>query len=221
MVYPISMLRRLLKHHLIRCLAILLLAPYALALLYIFLPPPSTLMLADLATFTLPRRNWVSLDAVSPDLVVAVVASEDSAFCEHWGFDFKQVEHSIKQAQRGKKLRGASTITQQTAKNLFLWNGRSWLRKALEAPLTLWLELVLSKRRILEIYLNIAQWGPAIYGAQAGAQHHFGLNASQLSARQAALLASALPNPKHMRPAQAGVILNRMRHNGPDLSCVR
>ena len=215
------MSRRPFKTRLFRWLLILLLAPYALALAYVIIPPPSTLMLADLAAFSLPKRTWTPLRNISPNLVKAVLVSEDSAFCEHWGFDFKQVEHSIKQAQRGKKLRGASTITQQTAKNLFLWNGRSWLRKALEAPLTVWLELVLSKRRILEIYLNIAQWGPATYGAQAGAQHHFGLNATQLSPQQAALLASALPNPKHMRPAQAGVILNRMRHNGPDLSCVK
>jgi monofunctional biosynthetic peptidoglycan transglycosylase len=218
-----------LKKRLLKLLAFLLLAPYALTVIYLFVPPPSTLMLADLAAFTLPRRDWAPLEKIAPSLAASVIAAEDGAFCSHFGFDFAQLEKSIDQAAEGGKLRGASTISQQTAKNLFLWNGRSWLRKALEAPLTVWMEIILPKRRILEIYLNVAQWGDGIYGIEAASQHYFGTSAATLSIYQAALLASALPNPKLLSPinpgpaqlAQATIIRRRAQSHGPDLSCLK
>lgn len=185
---------------LIRWALYIIAAPFVLTLAYLLVPPPSTLMLADIATLHWPKRDWVPLSRISPALVATVVASEDSAFCDHFGFDFKQIDNALDNAKKGRKLRGASTITQQVAKNLFLWNGRSWVRKALEAPLTLWIELVMPKRRILEIYLNIVEWGPHVYGAEAAAQHHFNTSAAKLSQWQAALLAASLPNP-HVRKA--------------------
>lgn len=222
-------MRRLFKYRLFRWLLILLLAPYALALIYIVIPPPSTLMLADLATFTLPKRSWVSLDKISPNLIKAVLVSEDSAFCDHYGFDFNAIEKSVDKAIDGKRYGGASTITQQTAKNLFLWHDRSWLRKMLEAPLTAWLEITMSKRRIMEIYLNIAEWGPGIYGAEAAAKYHFGASAGNLSLAQSALLASALPNPIRRSASKpstgqfvsASVIVRRVLTHGADMSCLK
>jgi monofunctional biosynthetic peptidoglycan transglycosylase len=222
-------MRRLFKYRPLRWLLYVLLAPYALALVYIIIPPPSTLMLADIATFTLPKRDWVSLEQMSPNLIKAVLAAEDSAFCEHFGFDFKAIEKSLDKAADGKRFGGASTITQQTAKNLFLWHDRSWLRKALEAPLALWLELVMSKRRILEIYLNIAEWGDGIYGAEAAAQRYFGTSAKNLSLAQSALLAASLPNPRLRNPARpgtgllmgAGVVAKRAFSQAPDTRCLQ
>ncbi len=152
-------------------------------------------MVTDILTFNWPKRDWVSLDDISPNLTRAVIVAEDSAFCDHFGFDWKQIERNLEKAMDGKRFGGASTITQQTVKNLFLWNGRSWLRKFLEAPLTLWVELVLSKRRILTLYLNTAEWGEHVYGAQAGSQKHFGVDAKSLSLYKSALLAAVLPNP--------------------------
>lgn len=222
-------MRRLFKHKFLRWLAIILLAPYALAIVYIIVPPPSTLMLADLATFHLPKRTWVSLDKISPNLINAVLVAEDSAFCDHWGFDFHQIEKNLDKAADGKRYGGASTITQQTAKNLFLWHDRSWFRKGLEAPLTLWLEIIMSKRRILEIYLNIAEWGPGIYGAEAASQHHFSAHAGQLNLMQAALLAASLPNPSKRSASQPGIglavgaaqIMHRAFAQAPDTGCLK
>ena len=222
-------MRPFLKSRLLKALIFILLLPYALAVVYIFVPPVSTLMLADLASFRLPRRDWVPLEKISPNLVASVVLSEDSAFCDHWGFDLNQIEKSIDKAVDGKRFGGASTITQQTAKNLFLWSGRSWLRKIFEAPLTLWVELIWSKRRILEVYLNIAEWGPGVYGAEAAAKYHFGLSAAALSRTQAALLAVALPDPIERHPGKPGeyqraaalALELRVFGHGPDLSCVK
>jgi monofunctional biosynthetic peptidoglycan transglycosylase len=223
------MLRHSFKKRLLQWLAIILLAPYALTIVYWFAPPFSMLMLADVATLTLPKRIWVPMRAVSPNLVAAIVVAEDGAFCDHFGFDFNQIEKSIDKAVDGKRYGGASTITQQTVKNLYLWNGRSWLRKLLEAPITVWMELIMSKRRILEIYLNIAEWGDGIYGAEAAAHYYFGTTAANLSLQQAALLAAALPSPlerdaAHPGPyqlSQAVLIASRVQHHGPDISCVR
>lgn len=229
LLYPSFMFRRLLKYRVFRWLALLLLLPYALAIIYIVVPPPSTLMLTDLVTFHLPKRNWVPLDKISPNLVKAVLVSEDSAFCDHFGFDFNAIEKSVDKAMDGKRFGGASTITQQTAKNLFLWHDRSWLRKGLEAPLTLWLELTMSKRRIMEIYLNIAEWGPGIYGAEAAARFHFGASAQNLSLPQAALLAASLPNPIRRSAGKptmgqlvtASVTARRALLASPDTGCLK
>jgi len=209
---------------------VLLLTPYALTPFYNFLPPPSTLMLYDIVRLKLPQREWVPLSEMSPNLVSAVMSSEDSAFCEHWGFDFRQMEKSINKSMKNDKpLRATSTITQQTAKNLFLWHGRSWLRKILEAPLTIWMELVLPKRRILEIYLNIAQWDEGVYGAQAAAKFHYGTTARNLTPYQASLLAGALPNPiarSASTPSafHRGLAVNiqkRLVNFAPDMSCLK
>ena len=143
--------------------------------------------------------HWVDLEAISPQAAIAVIASEDQQFPFHYGFDFQSIREAVRSHERGAKLRGASTITQQVAKNLFLWPGHSFVRKGLEAALTLTLEAALPKERILEIYLNIAQFGLGVYGVEAAARHFFHEHATGLSAEQSALLAVVLPNPHLLR----------------------
>jgi len=142
------------------------------------------------------RRTWVDLDRISPNLPLAVVASEDQKFPEHWGFDVEAIERAYALNLHSHKVRGASTISQQVAKNLFLWSGRSYLRKGLEAYFTLLIESLWPKRRILEIYLNIAEFGLGTYGAEAAAQRFFHKSASRLTRGDAAVLAAVLPNPE-------------------------
>jgi monofunctional biosynthetic peptidoglycan transglycosylase len=142
------------------------------------------------------RYEWVDWEEISPNMRLAVVAAEDQLFPEHDGFDFESIRRALNKHRRGGRLRGASTITQQVAKNLFLWNGRSYVRKGLEAYFTILLELLWPKSRILEVYLNIAQFGDGIYGVQAAAETYFRKNPSALTMRDAALLAAVLPNPK-------------------------
>jgi len=146
------------------------------------------------------RYRWVPAGDVSRDLPIALVAGEDQKFPTHFGFDVQAIQDAMEEADEGERLRGASTITQQTAKNLFLWGGRSFVRKGLEAYFTLLLELEWPKRRILEVYLNVAEFGDGIYGADAAARAYFGKAPSQLDARESALLAAVLPNPKKRRP---------------------
>jgi monofunctional biosynthetic peptidoglycan transglycosylase len=143
--------------------------------------------------------QWVDLEAISPQAAIAVIASEDQQFPFHYGFDFRSIREAVRSHERGAKLRGASTITQQVAKNLFLWSGHSFVRKALEAALTLTMETLLPKERILEIYLNIAEFGPGIYGVEAAARHFFHEHASNLTREQSALLAVVLPNPRLLK----------------------
>jgi monofunctional biosynthetic peptidoglycan transglycosylase len=144
-------------------------------------------------------RDYVDLDEVSPEVVLAVVAAEDQLFFEHGGFDVRSIERALEErAARGGELRGASTISQQAAKNVFLWQGRSWLRKGLEAYFTFLIELVWGKERILEVYLNAIEMGAGVYGIEAAARHHFGKSAADLTRREAALIASILPNPKQL-----------------------
>lgn len=181
----------------------LLALPYLLTILYGGGQPVSTLMLWRWATGAPVSRTWIDIEAISPALPRSVVAAEDAKFCSHHGIDWDSVRDVIDDMQDGEASRGGSTITQQVAKNLFLWPGRSVIRKALEAPLALWIDFVLPKQRILEIYLNIAEWGPSgQFGAMAGADYAFGRSAAQLSAKEAALLAAILPNPK-IRSARA------------------
>jgi monofunctional biosynthetic peptidoglycan transglycosylase len=142
------------------------------------------------------RHTWVDLDRISPNLPLAVVASEDQKFPEHWGFDVEAIEKAYALNLHSHKVRGASTISQQVAKNLFLWSGRSYFRKALEAYFTLLIESLWPKRRILEIYLNIAEFGTGTYGAEAAAQRFFHKSASRLTRDDAAVLAAVLPNPQ-------------------------
>ncbi len=217
-------------HPLVKALLIFLLLPYVLSVPYQLIHPPSTLMLYDLAKLRLPDRDWVGLDAISPNLVKAVITSEDSAFCEHWGFDFDQLKKSWHKAQKNDApVKATSTITQQLAKNLFLWHGRSWLRKGLEIPLTFWLEMTWSKRQIIETYLNVVEWDDGVYGAEAAARHYFGKSARSVNIAQAALLATTLPNPAernaaHPGPAQAimsAQLVGRALRSTPDLTCIR
>ena len=175
---------------------VLLLLPYLAAPFYRGGHPISTLMAWRWLKGAPMSRQWVDLDAMSPYLPRTVVASEDARFCSHRGVDWNALREVMDDAEDGEVARGGSTISQQVAKNLFLWPGRSVVRKALELPLAMWLDLVLGKQRILEIYLNIAELGPSgQFGAGAGAAYAFGKPVSDLSPREAALLAAVLPNP--------------------------
>jgi len=180
-----------------------LLTPYVLTPFYRTGHPVSTLMLWRRLSGAPVSRQWIDLAAMSPYLPRSVVGAEDAHFCKHHGIDFGALREAINDAQDGEGMRGASTITQQVAKNLFLWQGgASYVRKALEFPLALWIDAVLPKQRILEIYLNIAELGPSgQFGAEAGSAYAFGRSAANLSPREAALLASILPNP-HTRSAR-------------------
>ena len=168
-----------------------------------------------------PRRDVVSRAAISANLRRAVLAAEDDRFYLHWGFDLEEIEKAIARAKRGGRLRGASTITQQVAKNLFLWEGRSFVRKGYEAYLTLVLELCLPKDRILDLYLNLAEWGDGVFGAEMAARQHFGVPAAKLTREQAARLAAILPSPRRWSPrgavasARAGILLEKMKYAAP------
>jgi monofunctional biosynthetic peptidoglycan transglycosylase len=188
--------------HLLLILLALLLLPYFVTPFYRTTHPVSTLMAWRWLTRAPVTRPWIDLAAIAPALPRAVVGAEDAKFCSHHGIDWGALREVIDDAGDGEPARGGSTITQQVAKNLFLWPGRSVVRKALEFPLALWIDLVLPKQRILEIYLNIAELGPSgQFGAQAGSIFAFGHPASMLTPREAALLAAILPNP-HLRSAR-------------------
>ena len=175
---------------------LLLLLPYLVAPFYRAGHPVSTLMAWRWLRGAPVSRQWVDLNAMSPYLPRTVVASEDAKFCSHRGVDWDALREVMDDAEDGEVTRGGSTITQQVAKNLFLWPGRSVVRKALEIPLALWIDLVLGKQRVLEIYLNIAELGPSgQFGVGSGAAYAFGKSASELAPREAALLAAILPNP--------------------------
>lgn len=195
-------------------IALVVLAAVPAVLTFVYLPPfvhpVSTLMLRDLVTLNGYDRRWVAIDDVAPVLVHSVIMSEDGQFCSHQGIDWGELNAVIEEAMAGETTRGASTIPMQTVKNLFLWQGRSFLRKALEAPLAVYFDAVVPKKRIMEIYLNIVEWGPGIYGIEAAAQHHFGRAARDLGRRQAALLAVTLPNPLERNPAKPGPGLKRL-----------
>jgi monofunctional biosynthetic peptidoglycan transglycosylase len=183
-------------------LAVLLL-PYLLTPLYRVFDPVSTLMLARWATGKRVERSTVPLERIAPVLPRTVLASEDARFCSHRGIDLVELKEAFEEVDDVSEMRGGSTITQQTAKNLFLWPGRSFIRKGLELPLALWIDLVLPKRRVMEIYLNIAEWGPnGEFGVEAAARYAFNKPAAQVTPGEAALLTVMLPNPKR-RSARA------------------
>jgi monofunctional glycosyltransferase len=215
---------------LIRIAVVLLLLPYFVIFLYWppFVHPVSTLMVGDLLTFQGYERRWVPLDEIAPVLVQSVMMSEDGQFCSHYGIDTVQMKDAIDEALAGKSSRGASTITMQTAKNLYLWNSHSLVRKVLELPLALSIDFVWSKYRIMEVYLNIAEWGPGIYGIEAAARYYFKTSAAKLNVRQAALLAAALPNPYKRIPSKptrgmrgvAGLIAHRAAASGDYVKCI-
>ena len=197
--------------NLLLILLVVLLLPCLVAPLYRAGHPVSTLMAWRYLTGAPMSRQWIDFAAISPALPRSVVAAEDAKFCSHHGIDWGALRDVIDDAEEGEVTRGGSTITQQVAKNLFLWPGRSVVRKALEFPLALWIDLVLPKQRILEIYLNIAELGPTgQFGAQAGSVFAFGHPASQLSPREAALLASILPNPVRRSARNPGPGVRRL-----------
>lgn len=173
-----------------------------LILLFAFVPPPINLyQIGEARRLGGIEKDWVSWDEIAPVMGRSAVAAEDANYCNHWGFDMEAIRLAIAEGSN----RGASTISQQVVKNVFLWHGRrSWLRKAMEGVLTPVVELVWSKQRILEVYLNVAEFGEGIFGIQAAAQHHFGVDAVDLSAKQAARLAAVLPNPKKYDAGEAG-----------------
>ena len=175
-----------------------------------FLPIPATFLMTTRAIEGEGwDYRWRSLDDISPQLVQAVIASEDSTFCAHRGFDMEAIEKALKANEKGGRIRGGSTISQQTAKNAFLWPGRDWIRKGLEAGYTVAIETVWGKRRIMEVYLNVAEWAPGVYGAEAAARHWFDKSAADLSPREAALLAAILPSPRRYNAGSPGPYVRR------------
>ena len=203
-------MRRLVRTLIILALAVLL-VPYVIAPLYRFVDPVSTPMLWRWATGKRVQRIGVPLSRIAPALRLAVIVAEDGSFCRNRGVDLGAIREAMQQSDELGEARGASTITQQTAKNLFLWEGRSFVRKALEFPLALWLNVVLPKRRVLEIYLNIAEWGPnGEFGAEAGARWAFGKSARDLTASEAAELAAILPNPIRRSARIPSVLVRRL-----------
>ncbi|WP_017938536.1 monofunctional biosynthetic peptidoglycan transglycosylase [Zestomonas thermotolerans] len=177
-------------------------ASAALVLVLRWVPPPGSALMVErkIASWIDGRpidlqRRWRPWAELPDSLKMAVIAGEDQKFASHWGFDVDAIRQAIAHNERGGSLRGASTLSQQVAKNLFLWSGRSWARKGLEAWFTLLIELFWPKQRILEVYLNSVEWGAGVFGAEAAARHHFGIGAPYLSSVQASQLAAVLPNP--------------------------
>ena len=197
-----GLLRRLFRTVVV--LAVLVPVAYLVALRWVA-PPTTPYILMEERRLGAAQHVWVPLDAIAPAMQRAAVAAEDANFCLHRGFDIDAIRDAI--AEGGN--RGASTITQQTVKNVFLWQGRSWPRKAMEAVLTPVIEVVWSKRRILEVYLNVAEFGTGVFGVEAAARHYYGVPARDLSADQAARLAVLLPNPKERDPNALGRALKR------------
>jgi monofunctional biosynthetic peptidoglycan transglycosylase len=197
---PFLWLRRLVAGLAFFCITL----PVIAVLLFRWVPPPTSSFMLQYAftnTTTVSRSywfQWVNWEQIAPELLVAVVAAEDQKFASHWGFDIEAIEDAIEEQRLGRRTRGASGITQQVAKNLFLWPQKSLLRKALEAGFTVMLELAWSKERILEVYVNIAEFGPGIYGVSAASNRYFSKTPAVLSPREAALLAAVLPNPRRL-----------------------
>ena len=221
-------IRRLIRRAALGLMLVFVALPVGLLLVYRVVPPPATpLMLIRWAEGHPIDYRWVSLEDIAPALPAAVLAAEDNHFCRHHGIDWQAIDQALADHRAGDRLRGASTVSMQTAKNLLLWPDRGWLRKALEAYLTLWLELLWDKRRILEVYLNIAEFGPGLYGAEAAAQRQFGRPAATLTADQAARLAVVLPAPLDRsaasptpRLAQRALTIVRRSHQiAPLLDC--
>ncbi|MGB0696289.1 MAG: monofunctional biosynthetic peptidoglycan transglycosylase [Rhodospirillaceae bacterium] len=192
---------------------VILCGPMLFLMVYRFLPVPITpLMVIRMVEGEGFHKQWVPLEEISPQLVASVMASEDARFCQHSGFDTIELRHAIAHWWGGGRLRGASTISMQAARNLLLWTGWSvdrYPRKLLEAWITVQMELVWPKHRIMEVYLNIIEWGPGVYGAEAAAQHHYGVAAAALSRSQASRLAVVLPNPRRWDPKAGGSIAQR------------
>ena len=196
----------------VKALIILALFPVFLTLLYAIpgIRPVSTIMLGRMLIGQTVDRQWVGIEDIADVLPQSVIMSEDGQFCFHSGVDWRELNGVIDDALEGEKTRGASTLPMQTVKNLYFWPQRSFIRKIIEIPYALIADLVWSKRRMMEIYLNIAEWDEGVFGIEAASQHHFKKPASKLSARQAALLTVALPNPKGRNPAKPTQSLSRL-----------
>lgn len=197
---------------------------------YRYLPVPATplMVIRAVEDGAWPARDWVTLDEVPREVLGAIVAAEDNNFCTHHGVDWGAVRDAYEEWEAGGSLRGASTVSMQVARNLFLWDGGGAIRKGMEVYLTAMVEALLPKRRILEIYVNIAEWGPGVFGIEAAAQHHFGVSARQLTPRQAAALVAILPAPRVWSPnqptaraaARIGIVTARMPAGMSRLACL-
>ncbi len=194
-----------------RLVILLIVIPPLWVAIYRFVPPPITiLMIERLAEGHGLTRVWTPISDISPTMVRAVIASEDSRFCSHHGFDFRAIDAALKHDQSGRgRLRGGSTISQQTAKNVFLWPERSWVRKGAEAAFTVLIEGIWGKRRIMEVYLNTIEMGPGLYGVGAASEHYFGVPAKALSPADAGRLAAILPDPLKWKAARPGPYVRR------------
>ncbi|UYF99059.1 MULTISPECIES: monofunctional biosynthetic peptidoglycan transglycosylase [unclassified Halomonas] len=188
----------------------------ALVLLFKVVPPPGSMVMVERKIQSIIAgepititHQWRSFDELSSNAKLAVIAAEDQRFPEHRGFDFVELKRAWQASQDGSRLRGASTLSQQTAKNVFLWSGRSWLRKGLEAWFTLLIETFWSKTRILEVYLNVAEWDTGVFGLEAAADHYFGASGSAMTERQASLLAAILPDPRNRSAARPDAQVER------------
>ncbi|MFL5297857.1 MAG: monofunctional biosynthetic peptidoglycan transglycosylase [Phenylobacterium sp.] len=188
-----------------------LIGPVAVVVIYRFVPPPLTFLMVQRAFEGRGfDRRWVPLSRISPALVRSVIAAEDARFCEHHGFDVAAIEKAMAHnEQRPGRIRGGSTISQQTAKNVFLWPQRDWVRKGLETWFTVLIERIWGKPRIIEVYLNSIEWGPGVYGAEAAAQANFHVSAARLSPAQAARLAAIVPKPLAWKAARPGPYIQR------------
>lgn len=214
---------------LVKLVVLLLLVPVVLLPVYRFVDPPiTTVMLWNRVGGASIVRQWADIEAISPNLVRAVLVAEDGRFCSHGGIDLKEVEAVLEDLGDGTSPRGASTITMQMVKNLFLWPQRSYLRKVLEVPLAVYADLILPKRRIMEIYLNIVEWDRGVYGAEAAARHYFNVSAVDLGRGPSAQLAVTLPAPASRNPARpdsqmrrlAAIVARRADRSGNYVTCV-
>lgn len=223
------MLRRISKI-IIRCIAVFFVTSILAVITYKYMPVylTPTMITKSIEQGNDWQHQWTPLEEISENMSLAVIASEDNLFMSHNGFDFQQIKIAAEEAKKGGRQRGASTISQQTAKNVFLWQGRSWIRKGLEAYFTILIEFIWGKERIMEVYLNSIEMGEGIYGVQAVADAHFNKDASQLSRNEAALIAATLPNPvkyssknpsRYMKKRQSQITrLMRLVEN-PHLGC--
>lgn len=226
-----SLMLRLLFNRLLNAVKWFAIGSVLLVLLFRVVPPPGTALMVERKIQSWLdgepidlQRTWKPWNQISDNLKLSVIAGEDQHFPEHWGFDFGAIKAALLHNERGGSIRGASTLSQQVSKNLFLWSGRSWLRKGIEAWFTALIEVLWPKQRILEVYLNSAEWDEGVFGAEAAARHHFGVSAASLTRQQASLLAAVLPNPRvwsasHPSPyvsQRAGWIRRQMSQLGGD-----
>jgi monofunctional biosynthetic peptidoglycan transglycosylase len=215
--------RRLLRNLLLALFLVLVAGPVVAVILYRFIPPPVTpLMVIRAVEGRGLDHRWRSMDKISPTLPRALIAAEDAKFCEHRGFDFEALQKAYENNGSGRKIRGGSTISQQTAKNVFLWPGRSYVRKGLEAWFTVLIETFWGKKRIMEVYMNSIEYGSGIYGAEAAAQRYFGVSAAKLTQAQSARLAAILPSPLKWKVIKPGkYVAKRTKKIGKASGAVR